>query len=662
MLLVDFETRSPVDLKRYGGRVYAMDPRTEVICCGFRLDGLHWMFRNPKLYPQAAGERWPEWVMDALNDEHIPVSAHNAEGFDAPVWDYVAANDHDFPLLADDRWVDSVAICRVNGLPGKLDDAARAIGGMARKDHRGAALIRACSIPPYDETPEKLDAVVEYCAQDLVVLADLLDACRPLMDVELRDWRVNRAINERGVRVDLELAEAAVRYAEAESAEIAAQLNQLTNGRITRHTQSARIRDFVLGHLPDCPAMVRYKDGVKKYSIDKSARAELLDDFDLPFLVREVVELTDDGNRSSVAKFQKMLDRADPEDHRVRGAFVYAGAQQTLRFSARGLQLHNFRRDCWSPDEVEDLSARMYLDQPLDSVMDTLSKLLRPALLPAPGNKLIIGDWSAIEAMALPWLANSPGAEGVLDVFRAGGDVYLRTAEDIRIDNRQIGKVTVLSLGYGGALGAFQAMARNYGVRLEDDVVRAIVTRWRRVNGWAPDFWYALERAARRAIARPYEIQTAGRVRYVYYPQHLDGSLLCLLPGDTILTYPQVRIEEVEGRHGRAITAMKASFTAKADATEWPRTTLWHGLLAENATQGFCAWLLREALARLELEDGPGDVVSDVHDEIVLEAPAALAYAARDRLAEVMNTVPAAAEWLPLKAVPTIQDRYGKEG
>jgi len=671
MLLVDFETRSRCDLKAAGAYRYARDPSTEIVCCAFAdsddPEGDVFVWRNPLVYTRGC-QLPPAWVTALVQDADY-FAAHNAQ-FDRLIWEHVGTDTAPSLFipgvdLAD--WYCTAAMCRVNALPGALDDATRALDAKHRKNHAGGALIRKLCIPRADgtfcEDPDDLDAMAAYCADDVRATRELMQRCRPLTLPELHDWHVNERINDRGVCIDLELATLATRYATDEAAEIAACLRRVTNGRITKHTQTARVRDFVLEHVQETPdaldVMTRYKAGTKKYSIDKAARAELLDraaEFNLPDHVVEVIELTDDGNRSSVAKFRKMIDRTE-QDGRARGALVYAGAGQTLRFASRGIQLHNMRRDCAKQHDADALVDRMAAGEPLTDVMNTLSGLLRPTIVPQTDHDvLVVGDWSAIEAMGLPWLADSPGAEQMLDVFRRGEDPYVYTADGIGVDDRQIGKVSLLSMGYGGAVGAFNAMGRNYGVRLPEAQVSTIVKRWRKANAWAPDFWYDLHRAAVRAVRNPGVETQAGRVRYLFAPELLDGTLLCILPGDVVLQYPRVRVTYT--RHGNVeLSALKASWKPKADATEWPRVTLWHGLLAENSTQALCAGILREKLRALD--PGPYPVTSHCHDEIVLECPEAEGYGAAEYLRSEMSRIPPHLTGLPLKVEPTVCYRYG---
>ena len=283
-------------------------------------------------------------------------------------------------------------------------------------------------------------------------------------------------------------------------------------------------------------------------------------------------------------------------------------------------------------------------------VTDVLKGMLRPALIPAPGHSFVVSDWSAVEARVTAWASADLQAEEVLQVFRDGRDIYKREAagiyrvaeESVDKDQRQIGKVAILSLGFGGSIGAFAAMGRNYGVIMAESDSRRIVDAWRRSNAWAVRYWAKLEDAYTRALRNPGREFSAGRVTYLFNGQHLWYAL----PSGRVLCYPFAKFE------GDEITYIKAAWKPAADAKEWPRARLWKGLATENITQAIAHDLLREALRQLD------NVVLHVHDEIVLESSDVAVDA--ERLRQVMCTPPAWATGLPLNAEVEIMQRYGK--
>jgi DNA polymerase len=349
---------------------------------------------------------------------------------------------------------------------------------------------------------------------------------------------------------------------------------------------------------------------------------------------------------------------ADTEDHRVRGAFMFAGAGQTKRYSSKGMQVHNFSRNCFDPDEADQISEDMQEGFELDDTMLTLSKMLRPSIIPDTGKTFVVGDWSAIEGRFLPWLADSAGAETVLDVFRNDEDIYLHTAAAMRIDDRQIGKVATLALGYQGGVNAFASMGRNYGLYLPESQTKMIVDKWRKANQWAVKFWAQLEKAAVRALRNPDKDFIVGKLTYRYVSNLIGGTLLCILPNGEAIQYPEARLETTHNSYGSKtqVTYLKASITPAANAKEWPRGTLYGGLMAENATQAIAASLLKEKLRDLKNEP----VVMHVHDEIILEVLLKNADQYLAKLQKVMEQIPKWAEGLPLKAEPEVMRRYGK--
>jgi DNA polymerase len=404
--------------------------------------------------------------------------------------------------------------------------------------------------------------------------------------------------------------------------------------------------------------MESYKEGRKKYSIDKTVRNSLLilaeeNPEQVPPHVADVIQCADDLWASSVAKFKRMANLADVEDHRVRGAFVFAGGSATGRASSFGLQVHNFTRKCAKEPEAVRNAMVAYQDiVPAygKRVTDVLKGMLRPALIPAKGKQLVVADWAGIEARCNPWLSNKPQAEEVLDVFREGKDIYVREAagifrckeSEVTSDRRQLGKVAILSCGYGGGIGAFAAMGRNYGVVLPESDARKTVDAWRRANPWAVQYWQELETAYTRAMRNPGYEFTAGRVTYLFDTQHL---WYCL-PSGRILSYPYARLDD-EG-----ITYAKASWKAAAMASEWPRARLWKGLACENITQAVANDILRNSLRRID------DVVLHVHDEIVVETDRPEEVKAE--LERVMCEAPAWGAGLPLDVEVKIMNRYGK--
>jgi len=649
MLWLDYESKSECDLISRGSYNYAQHASTKMLCAAYAFDDEEvalWWGHEP------VPERIAKYF--ATGGE---IRCHNAS-FDRLITWYVVCQDYGLPEPALERWYCTAAQARANCLPGSLEDVGRAISSSMRKDHRGKQLVRQCCLPPFSQDPAILHELGEYAKQDVRAMRAISKAMRPLSDEELADYHTNERINDRGVLLDLPLAQAAIRYASVELEEIETLVADLTEGAI-KSVRSPKMKSWVMERVgPQALKMMEtYKDGELKYSIDKSVRANLLafaeeNPDEIPTTVADVIQCADDLWASSVAKFSRLASLADEDDHRVRGAFVFAGGSATGRASSYGAQVHNFTRKCAAaPDDVRHAMVRGHSVVPRfgKRVTDVLKGMLRPALIPAPGKQFVVADWSAVEARVTAWASNDPQADDVLQVFREGRDIYKREAAGIyRVpedavdkDQRQIGKVAILSLGFGGSIGAFSAMGRNYGVFMPESDSRRIVDAWRRSNAWAVRYWGKLEDAYTRALRNPNREFSAGRVTYLYDGQHLWYAL----PSGRILCYPFAKFE------GDEITYVKAAWKPAADAKEWPRARLWRGLACENITQAVANDLLRHALRQLP------DVVLHVHDEIVLETADP---DAPNTLKQVMCTPPDWAAGLPLSAEVEVMDRYGK--
>ncbi len=641
MLWIDFETRSRCDLKAKGVYNYAQDASTDVLCMSYAFD-------DDEVQTWLPGQPFPQRVREWQG----LIYAHNA-AFERLIFWYVLQIN--FKL---EQFYCTAAQARANCAPGSLEDVGRFAGADMRKDHRGSQLIRLLSIPQpngqFREDAALMEELVRYCEQDVRVMRVVSKALRPLSDDELKDYHVNEQINDRGVLVDVPLCQAAIKYAADETVEIQQIVQEVTEGEITS-VRSPKMREWVLARVG--PEAKKLMWTGEKYSIDKTVRANLLameDPDEIPPHVADVIQCADDLWASSVAKFARLSNLADEEDHRVRGAFVFAGGAATGRASSYGAQVHNFTRKCAKePDEVRHAMVRGHAITPRFGrrITDVLKGMLRPALIAKPGHVLIAYDWSAIEGRVHPWLSNCPAGEAKLDVFRSGLDPYKVNAAatfgvayaDVTSDQRQVGKVQELALGFLGGAGAFEVFGRAYGIRLSVSEVNKAVEGWRRANPWAQAHGQQLEAAYLRAMRNKGFEFAAGRTVYLFDGQTLWYSL----PSGRVLCYPNAKFD-AEGN----VTYTKAAWKPAADAKEWPRARLWRGLACENVTQATAHDILRHSLRQL---DG---VVLHVHDEIVVECPAHEAEAVAAHMHQIMCSPPAWAEGLPLAAEGVTTTRY----
>jgi DNA polymerase len=659
ILWLDFETRSRVDLTVAGAYNYAQDMSTEVLCMSYAFD-------DEDVRTWTPDQSFPQKVSAAILSG-VQIRAHNA-AFERLIFWYVLQINFDL-----EQFYCTAAQARANCAPGSLEDVGRFAGAGMRKDHRGAQLIRLLSIPQADGTFREdaalMAEMVAYCEQDVRAMRAFSQAMRDLSADELADYHANERVNDRGVLVDVALCKAAQQYAVQELDAIQAEVREITEGVITS-VRSPRMREWVWERVgPEARRLMTvHKDGEEKQSIDKSVRAALLilaeeNPDEVPAHVADVIQCADDLWASSVAKFKRLEELADVEDHRVRGAFVFAGGAATGRASSYGAQVHNFtRKTAKDPQAVRHAMVRGHQIVPQfgKRVTDVLRGMLRPSLIPAPGHSFVVADWSAIEGRVNPWLAKSPAGEAKLDAFRQRLDAYIVNAaatfgrpyadilagyedeEPEATAQRQLGKVQELACGFAGSVGAFNAMGRAYGVVLPEAESRRMVNAWRRANPWAPAFWSDLERAYMAAMRRRGQEFTAGRITYLFDGVHLWYAL----PSGRILCYPYARLDS------DGISYAKAAWKPAADAKEWPRARLWPGLACENVTQATAHDLLRGALRALP------EAVLHVHDEVVCET--ADPEGTTELMRRVMTTPPEWAAGLPLDIGIKTMERYGK--
>jgi DNA polymerase len=675
---IDFETRSAVDLlvqpKRddlAGMYNYASDPSTDVLCMAYSIDG-------------AEPELWlPGDPIPACFSEDITAIAWNAD-FERCIWDMIMTEVYDAPPLRLEQWYCSAYASRCNNMPGALGNAARCLNVAQQKQTRGRELIKLLCIPLADGSfctdPALLEEMYEYCLQDVRTEMAVMAQLREPTEREWLDYHVNCRINDRGVRIDRELCDAAQIYAKEEEAELIARIEELTEGVVTK-ARGEKLKDWVVERLtPEQEELlVKYRNGERKLSLDKYNRGRLLALDDMDPDVAEVVECSDFAQKSSVGKFRAMSRMADPEDHRVRGAFMANGASASGRYSSKGAQVHNFPRDGMKDplavraDMIDNIMAEDMVDYFGKPIMTILSHMLRSALIPADGHRFLVSDWSAIEGRVAPWLCNDAMGNAKLELYAENAPVYeITAAATFRMDvadvknpspERQVGKVQELAFQFGGGANAFLAMARGYGLKATRAEAEKYKDAWRRINPWAPAIWADIERAARLAVKNPGQMYDAGRLSYFAVEGVLAGgtTLFCQLPCGRLLTYPDVRIELKETPWGDvqpSLTTLRAAFVPKADEKEWPRSGIYGGLLFENAVQGTAASLLRYAL--VEADDRGLATVLDVHDEVVAETPLAQLDADKEILRDIMNTAPEWAADLPLHASVEVMERYGK--
>lgn len=688
ILHLDFETRSAVDLKKCGLSVYAKDRSTDVLCAALAFDG-----EEPWIW--LPGEELPEDVFKYV-ESGGQVWAHNAS-FERELCNRVAARKYGWPILYDDQLVCTMAMAYAMGLPGSLDGCSAALGISQRKDMAGSRVMLKLCQPKkrhldgkFDwwDDPEDLNKLYDYCLQDVRVEREAGNRMLKLSPYEREVWKLDQKINGRGVKIDVTPAFAAIELASQEKLHLNARMREVTGNKVATCQAVAQIKEFLIAQG------VQDFDGIAKADV-----TELLAREQLTPNVREALELRKEAGKASVAKLDPMVFGSD-SDHRLRNVHQFCGAH-TRRWAGRRVQFQNLKRSAMkaetadlvlgylSKSGVEREDFAMLFGEPLT----VLSNCIRGFLIADAGKEFLCCDFASIEARVLAWLA---GQQYTLDLFHTNQDVYVAAASDIfgipphlvTKEQRAVGKVAVLALGYGGGAGAFQQMAKGYGVSMapafdalwerashdqRDFVLESYATRgvkleipkaeyiasdltktfWREKNPAIVQFWRELEAAVIEAVEKPGQVIKQGARGLAF---KVSGSFLfARLPGGGCMCYPFPEIKETKTPWG-ATKALLAYMTENSTTRQWERTTTYGGELSNNLTQAVARDLLADAMLRLEKSGFA--IVMHVHDEVLCELP--MGQKSIHDMSRIMSQVPQWATGLPISAAGWVGTRYRK--
>jgi DNA polymerase len=650
---IDLETRSAADLKKTGLYVYAEHPTTDVWCAC-------WCIDDGPIHTWLPGDPFPSDLGVALFDGAVIV-AHNA-GFEHALWTHVLAPRYGWPDVPFDAFRCTAAMAAAMALPRDLAGAAIAMGLEEQKDMSGKRLMMQMAkprriengVPVWWDVPAKLERLIDYCKQDVEVERALTKKLRPLSEAEHAIWQLDHKINTRGVKVDIPSVKKADALVKAALDELNREIAARTQQRVTAASQAARLTEWLREH------------GVDVESVDKAAiKSALLQE--MTPNVRRVLEIRQQAAKSSTAKLEAFRGRTSP-DGRMRENLMYHGAA-TGRWSGKGAQLQNLPRPGLENSVIEQAfgvlgqpAAFALLCEMHDSpALSTIADCLRGMVAAEAGMELVAADFANIEGRVLAWLA---GEEQKLDAFRrfdagtgpdlyklAAGAIYRCDVADVSKEQRQIGKVSELALGYQGGKGAFISMAALYGIEVDEDRAEEIKLAWRAANPNIVQFWYDLDDAAMAAVSRPGQVCKVGPVQYAVK----GGIMWCKLPSGRLLSYVDPKIREVEtpwGATRETVTYMGVNSVTR----RWERQKGYGGLFCENITQAVARDIMADAMLRVEQRGWP--VVLTVHDEIVSEVPAGSVSA--ERYARTLSVLPAWAEGLPVAAEGVVSKRYRK--
>lgn len=690
-IIIDFETRSEVDLRKVGPWVYAEHPSTEIMCIGYKghfpesLDGV----AHPNILRAAVPDKYfPKEFTEGINIEvenlnsfaglllnHIYFGeyifeAHNAE-FERAIWHHICHKRWGWPDIPVERWRCSAAKAAALSLPRDLDRLGKVLKAPVLKDPAGHRLmLKMCkprkplkkekiewikkdaiekalkyNIPETEKTversgaaikarvlkgiseqalqyaernmptlwhekPEDLIKLFKYCIQDVEAEACISDMMRDLSLKEQKLWEIDQRINTRGVKVDRPSIEAVIEVVKEREIKLLDELKTLTHGTVSSPRQVAAMKDWLKTKGLDLPDMQK-----------ETIKGALEHRPNLQPKARRALEIRQALSKSSVAKFNKLYISSN-EDERCRGLLMYHGAG-TGRWSGKRFQPQNLPRP-----EFKDVDACLEVIRDRDvetlemlwgETTRSVSSCIRGVLISGKGKEFICGDFSSIEASVIGWYADE---QKVLKAFAEKLDIYKVAAQDIYhtsyalvdTEQRRIGKVAVLALGFGGGVPAFQQMAPNYGVVIPDAAAEDIKCKWREAHPRIVQFWHDTENTVKKVIKTGRTMSMQKGMKW-----GVKGDFLfCKLPSGRLMAYYQPMIKPKVTPWGQ-IKPTVCYMAMNSETNQWCLHYSYGGKLVENIVQATARDLLADAIVRVE--EAGYLVVLHVHDEILSEVP-----------------------------------------
>lgn len=606
------------------------------------------------------------------------VEAHNA-WFERGIWTNKGI-PRGWPAIRSEQWRCSAAKAAAHALPRGLDEALAALGLEIRKDatkvETGVKVIKQIKLVQklakprkprkkerelwakehpnephpivYWETEPLLRMLFDYNKQDVLAEEALSHAVPDLNDAETEVFLTDQDTNERGFELDSEAIQTALRLLEREQDDLNAELRTLTGDAVPKATNRAKLAKWCSEQgvtLPDTTA-----ETLDRY----------LDWGGLPANVHRALTILRTLGRSSTAKFEAM-DKWLCPDGRAHGGLLYHAAS-TGRWGGQGIQPQNFPKGhikdwdmstAWEILKTEDVDLIRCV---YGSLAEPLSQALRGAIVATPGMSLYVADYASIEARVLLWLAED---EDALEIFRKGGDIYCEMASSIyhRVitkkdkDERQLGKVAILGLGYQMGAAKFVDTAATYGITISEAFSREVVIAYREKFWRVKNLWQDQETAAIAAAVDPYNTVQCGRVLWYSNKKYL----YCELPSGRRLAYPFPEVGEQMTNWGELRPQL--TFMGINPLThKWQRQHTYGGMLVENIVQAISRDLMAAALVRCEQSDTFYPVLS-VHDELIGEG---LPGHDVKEFEALMATVPDWAEGCPVAAEGWTGERYKK--
>lgn len=634
-LAIDIETYSSFDLKETGVYRYVEADDFEILLFAYSFDD------DPVEVIDLTKDELPGHVLDALTDETVLKTAFNAQ------FEIVCISKHFNIDLDISQWQCTMIHALTLGLPGHLAGVAKALKIEEQKDTAGTALINYFSKPCRptkangkrtrnlpEHAPEKWADYIKYNRQDVIVEKAIKKKLSkfPISEREQKLWELDQKINGTGVKSDRQMVLNAIEIDKKESETLMIEAREITG--LENPNSTAQLRKWVINQ------------GVEMPNVQAETVERLINEVDNK-RVKRALEIRQELSKTSIKKYHS-LNITRCNDGRIRGLLQHYGANRTGRWAGRLAQVQNLPGIDMGAADL-DVARSLVANNDYDTfkllyrVSDTLSQLIRTALIAEKGSRFIVSDFSAIEARVIAWLANETWR---LDVFKGHGKIYEASAaqmfnvpiESVTRENglRAKGKVAELALGYQGSVGALKQMGAE-SMGMSEEEMEDITKSWRAANPNIVKFWYDVGNAALKAVKE----RTVVSLQYGLQFSYGSGIMFIRLPSGRRLAYVRPRIK-------------KNKFDREAIFFDGVRSeeSTYGGKLVENIVQATARDLLTENL--LKIDSLGYKIVFHVHDEIVVESEYGTG-----SLKEIEQVMSEPIEWAP--GLPLSADGFETE-
>ena len=595
LIHLDFETYSELDVREVGPWAYSVHPSTTIICGSFAS-----ATSDPHIFNVIP----PYPLIEAIQKGDVTISAYNTF-FEYCIWRNVGVKKFKYPPIPIEKFTCTAALAASYGLPSSLHDVAEVLG-TEQKLTEGKDLIKQLCKPNVEgvrnRDPKLIQQLKAYCAQDVIVEREIHRLLKPLNYTMAETFTNVMRMNAYGVPFNTRQARVCKAIGERHAETIAPQLVELTDGRVTKPTQAKRIVEELQTHGVNAP-------NLQAGTVDELLKTSL------PNTARKILALRKAGGKTTVSKYSKILNVVDPNTQRAYGLQRFHAAH-TGRLGGQHIQPHNFYRPTIGnklPLAIQIINGSKRPYQQLvdlfgtDQTGEVLASCVRSTIKAPEGKAFINSDFSGVESVAVAWASEDPltlaiHADPDKDIYvSTATSIYNKSYDSITDDERFIGKVAELSLGYGGGVSAFMLMAKNYGVNIPLDLAEYVVRTWRASRPLVVDLEHALVRCIKRKTRQTISDKVAFE-----WDEYLD-LIHMQLPSNRSVKYWNPRIER------QTITYMSLNSTTH----KWSKHHTWGGKLLENYCQAICFDLMAQALNNA-LKHSLKPILT-VHDELLIE-------------------------------------------